>query len=196
MNAKALWYLTRGSGIVALLLLTVAVLAGLLVVSRWSGRRWPRFVIEGLHKNLTLLSTVFLVTHIASAVLDGYVPISWTNAVIPVGARYKPLWLGLGALALDCFIAVAVTSILRVRLGHRRWRAVHWLAYGCWGLAVIHGLGIGSDRHQSWFVALNLGCVAAVAVALAWRLTRSTPAGGPTTVPVAGSAGRPEGVLR
>ena len=180
MSSKALWYLTRGSGIVSLILLTGAVLIGLLTVSRWSARRWPRFVIEGLHRNFSLLATIFLVVHIASSVLDSYVSITWMNAVVPFGGTYKPLWLGMGALALDVFVAVAVTSLIRVRLGHRAWRAVHWLAYGCFGLAVIHGLGIGSDRHQVWFLAINLAAVVSVGLALTWRVAsaaRTAPVG-------------------
>ena len=168
----------------SLILLTGAVLIGLLTVSRWSARRWPRFVIEGLHRNFSLLATIFLVVHIASSVLDSYVSITWMNAVVPFGGTYKPLWLGMGALALDVFVAVAVTSLIRVRLGHRAWRAVHWLAYGCFGLAVIHGLGIGSDRHQVWFLAINLAAVVSVGLALTWRVASAarTAPGAPGTL--------------
>jgi len=170
MNAKALWYLTRGSGIVSLILLTLAVLAGITTSTRWARARWPRFVVEGLHRNISLLSTVFVFVHIASAVLDGYVSIGWINAVVPFGASYKPLWLGLGALSLDAFVAIAITSLLRARLGYKAWRGVHWLAYGCWGLALVHGLGIGSDRHQAWMIGLNVAAVVLVATATVWRI--------------------------
>jgi methionine sulfoxide reductase heme-binding subunit len=169
VNTTALWYLTRGSGIVSLLLLTLAVIAGLATGRRWSSPRWPRFVVEGLHRNISLLSTIFLVVHIGSAVLDSYVSISWLNAFIPFGGTYKPLWLGLGALALDAFLAVAVTSLVRARLGYKTWRAVHWLAYGCWGLAMVHGLGIGSDRSQTWMLALDAIAITAVAATAIWR---------------------------
>ncbi len=175
MNSQALWYLTRGSGVVALILLTVAVLGGLVTFSRWSSSRWGRFVIEGLHRNLSLLSVVFIAVHIASSVLDSYVPIHWINAVLPFSATYRPLWLGLGALALDCLVAVAVTSLLRVRIGYRSWRAVHWLAYASWGFAVLHGLGTGSDRHQGWFLVLNLAAVGMVMVAVANRSLQPAP---------------------
>ncbi len=173
MNSQALWYLTRGSGIVALLLLTAAVVAGLTTSARWSARRWPRFVVENLHRNVSLLSVIFLAVHISSAVLDSYVSISWIDAVIPFIGSYRPLWLGLGAVALDCFLAVAATSMLRARIGYRTWRKVHWLAYGCWGVALMHGLGIGSDSRQIWMLGLDAAAVAAVAVAVVWRIAAS-----------------------
>lgn len=175
MNSRALWYLTRGSGVVTLILLTVAVLVGLMTAGRWSSGRWPRFVVEMLHRNISLLSTIFLLVHIATSVLDTYVSISWLDAVIPFGGSYRPFWLGMGALSLDAFVAVALTSLVRARLGYRPWRAVHWLAYGSWGFAVIHGLGMGSDRHQPWFLAINLGAVGAVALAAAWRTWAGRP---------------------
>lgn len=179
MNSQALWYLTRGSGVVALILLTLSVLAGLATESRWNSYRWPRFVVEALHRNLSLLGPVFLVIHIASAVLDSYVPISWVNAIVPFGASYRQFWLGMGALALDLFLAVAITSLVRARLGYRRWRSVHWLAYASWALAIVHGLGTGSDRHQTWFLVLNMAAVASVVVAVALRFSRESPPRGP-----------------
>ncbi|MBO0714005.1 MAG: ferric reductase-like transmembrane domain-containing protein [Acidimicrobiales bacterium] len=170
MSTKALWYLTRGSGIVSLLLLTAAVVLGLLTAGRFARERWPRFVVEGLHRNVSLLASLFLLIHIASSVLDGFVPIHWLDAVVPFGAAYRPFWLGLGALSLDVLVAVAATSLLRRHLGHRAWRAVHWSAYACWLLAMLHSFGAGSDSGQGWMILVYLACGAAVLGALAWRL--------------------------
>ena len=165
-STKALWYLTRGSGIVSLLLLTVSTVLGVSTAVRWASRRWPRFIVEGLHKNVSLLSMVFLGVHIVTAVADGYVPIRWIDAVVPFAGQYRPFWLGLGALAFDLLIAVIITSLIRVRLGHRTWRAVHWLAYACWPIAVIHGLGTGSDSAQTWTLVIDIAAIAAVAAAV------------------------------
>lgn len=187
MSTKALWYLTRGSGVVSLLLLTAAVVLGLLTSGRWARERWPRFVVEGLHRNVSLLASVFLLIHIASSVLDGFVPIRWLDAVVPFGAAYRPFWLGLGALSLDVFIAVAATSLVRRHLGLRAWRAVHWSAYACWLLAMIHSIGAGSDSGQGWMILIYLVCGAGVLCALAWRLATTTKgaiAGGAPAVAV------------
>jgi hypothetical protein len=82
------------------------------------------------------------------------------------------LWLGLGAIALDVLAALLVTSLLRERLGYRAWRAVHWAAYACWPLAVVHGLGTGSDTKLGWVLFINAVCVGTVLAALWWRLAR------------------------
>jgi predicted ferric reductase len=191
--SKAVWYLTRGSGVVSLILLTVSLVLGITTAVRWATAHWPRFVVEGLHKNVSLLAVVFLGVHIVTAIGDGYVPIRWIDAVVPFASKYQPLWLGLGALAFDLLIAVVVTSLLRVRLGHRVWRATHWLAYACWPIAVVHGLGIGSDSGQPWMQAIDLVAVAAVVSAVCWRLVVTgwrAPKPRPLAVATARSASR------
>ncbi|MDQ6796535.1 MAG: ferric reductase-like transmembrane domain-containing protein [Actinomycetota bacterium] len=168
---KAMWYVTRGSGTVSLLLLTTSVVLGVSTVVRWATVRWPRLVVEGLHRNVSLLAVAFLGAHIATAVIDGFVPIRWLDVVVPFGSAYQPLWLGFGALAFDLLIAVILTSLLRVRFGQHSWRAVHWLVYACWPIAVVHGLGIGSDGGQPWMMSVDLAAIAGVAGAIAWRLS-------------------------
>jgi methionine sulfoxide reductase heme-binding subunit len=169
-STPALWYFARGSGIVSLGLLTLTVVLGITTSTRWATERLPRLVVAGLHRNVALLSVVFLVLHVSSVVVDGYVPIRWIDAVLPFGSSYHPLWLGLGAIAFDVLIALVVTSLLRVRLGHRVWRAVHWAAYACWPLALLHGLGIGSDHRQVWLLVFDSLAIVAVAAAVWWRL--------------------------
>ena len=111
---------------------------------RWQSSSWPRFLSAELHRNLALLSVVFLVIHVVTAILDPFVSLGWLSIVVPLASDYRPLWVGLGALSVDLFIAIVVTSLLRARFGQRVWRAVHWLAYASWPLAVLHSLGTGS----------------------------------------------------
>jgi sulfoxide reductase heme-binding subunit YedZ len=164
--------MTRGFGLVALILLTVTMVLGLTQAVRYARPGWPRFVVSALHKNAALLAVATLAVHIATAALDSYAPIHVADLFIPFISKYRPLWLGLGALSVDIFLAVLITSLLRERLGHRSWRAVHWTAFACWPLAVVHGLGTGSDTKLGWVLFINLACVAAVVVALWWRLAR------------------------
>jgi Ferric reductase like transmembrane component len=169
-NSHALWYLTRATGLLTLLLLTGSVVLGIMGAQRWSSRRWPRFVTGGLHKNLSLLAVVFLAVHIVTAVTDSFVTIRWINVFVPFTATYRPVWLGLGAVASDLLIALIVTSLARQRIGYRAWRVVHWAAYACWPIALVHGLGTGTDARYLWALAVFLGCLAAVCGATWWRL--------------------------
>ena len=169
-GSTAYWYLTRATGAVALLLLTLVVALGVLDVSRLATPRWPRFVIDGLHRSASLLAVLFLALHILTSVLDSYAPIGLLDAVIPFNSAYRPLWLGLGAVAFDLILAVVITSLVRPRLGYGAWRAVHWLAYACWPIAVLHGLGTGSDVKHTWLLLLTATCIAATATAVVTRL--------------------------
>lgn len=170
MHGPGLWYVSRATGLVTLLLLTTSVLLGLLTAGRFRGDRWPRFLTQGLHRNVSLLVLVFLGLHVGSIVADTYTSISLTAAFIPFASSYKTVWLSLGAVALDLLLALVVTSLVRDRLGYRVWRRLHWLAYACWPVAVAHGLGIGTDRSVAWVIALTIGCVGSVGAAASWRI--------------------------
>jgi predicted ferric reductase len=171
-SSKLDWYLTRSTGAVALLLLTGSLVLGVADVRRLSTSRWPRFVVDSLHRNVSLLAMVFLVLHILTAVLDSFAPISLTAAFIPFISGYRPLWLGLGAVAFDLMLALMITSLLRQRIGHRGWRVTHWLAYACWPVALLHSLGTGSDVKSLWLQVLAVVCLAlVVAAALARALS-------------------------
>ncbi len=169
-SPSAFWFLTRGTGIVALLLLTAVVLLGVSGATRWRSERLPRFVVAGLHRNLTLLSLAFIVAHVLTTVADGFAPIGLKDAVVPFTSPYRPLWLGLGAVAFDLLLALTATSLLRARIGLRTWRAVHWLAYAAWPVALVHSLGSGSDARVGWFELLGAACTVMVAAAVLRRL--------------------------
>jgi sulfoxide reductase heme-binding subunit YedZ len=166
---SAYWYLTRSTGAVALLLLTLAIVLGVVDVERWSSARVPRFVLDSLHRNVSLLALAFLVVHILTSVLDSFASISIADALIPFIGSYRPFWLGLGAVAFDLILAVIATSLLRARMGFSTWRAVHWLVYASWPIALVHGFGTGSDASSTWLIALSVVCIAMVAVAVLTR---------------------------
>lgn len=172
---SSLWYLGRATGVVSLLLLTTVVLLGILVRRGATLGSLPRFAVAGLHRNLALLSLVLLAIHVTTAVVDPFAPIRVLDVVVPFVSQYRPVWLGLGAAALDVLLAVVVTSLLRVRIGRRTWRAVHWLTVAAWPVALVHGLGTGTDTRQWWLLGLTAGCVVGVVAAALWRLAGTTP---------------------
>ncbi len=170
-----MWYATRASGYTALVLLSASVVLGVLTSSRESRRDWPRFVVQSLHRNLSLLVGVFLVVHILTSVIDPFAKLNFIDAFVPFIASYRPLWLGLGVVAFELLIAITATSLMRHRLGWRSWRFVHLFAYASWPIAVIHGVGTGTDTKLIWALALVGVCVLAVIAALIWRLAHAGP---------------------
>jgi sulfoxide reductase heme-binding subunit YedZ len=165
----ALWYLTRGTGVVALLLLTASVVLGIAGPLRTR----PRALLAALHRNVPLLAIAFVAAHVVTTVADGFAPIGLKDAVVPFLSPYRPLWLGLGAVAFDLLLALVATSLLRVRIGLRGWRAVHWLAYASWPVALAHSLGTGSDGRAGWFVGLAFASTLLVAAAVLARVLRA-----------------------
>jgi len=115
---------------------------------------------------------------------------------VPFIGAYHPLEMGLGALAFDLLLAVLVTSALRARLSFPTWRLVHWLAYVCWPIAMVHGFLIGTDRREPWMLALDATSLVLVGVAVAWRLRRGTAAAPGAGSPVGGQAAAGPGTRR
>lgn len=169
-SSTALWYFTRSAGLVALIALTASIVVGVVASIGWTTERWPRFLSQSVHRNLSLFCLGLVAIHVITTVGDGYVPIGFLDAFIPFRSPYRPIWIGLGALTLDLMIAVLITSALRHRIGFRSWRFVHWLAYLCWPIALFHGLGSGTDAPLPVVLAVNAACAAAVLAAVACRL--------------------------
>ncbi len=175
---SAMWYLTRGAGAVTLVVLTASVVLGIVHADRRRPAGAPRLLVDAAHRTFSLLALAVLAVHILTSVLDGYAPIGLAAAVVPLASAYRPLWVGLGALAVDLLLAVTVTSLVRARLGYRAWRGVHWLAYACCPVAVVHGLGTGSDVRSLWLALVTLACSLAVLGALGFRLAGAGPGHG------------------
>jgi len=150
VSTQILWFATRGAGVVSLILFSAVACLGLLAVARSQSSRWPRFLTVELHRNLALLSVAFLAIHIVTAVLDPFTSLGIAAAVVPLASSYRPVAVALGVVSVDLTLAVIVTSLLRDRVGQRAWRAIHWVSYGSWPLAVAHTITAGSDGSALW----------------------------------------------
>lgn len=170
MSSTSLWYTTRASGLVALVLFTLTMVLGITTTTRARSGNWPGFAHQELHRRVSMMAVVFLGFHILTSVMDTYVNIGWAAVVVPFASAYGRFWIGVGTIALDLMLAVFITSLLRARLRPGTWRAVHWLAYLSWPVALAHAFGIGTDAGARWVILLGATCVASVTAALAWRL--------------------------
>jgi predicted ferric reductase len=169
-SSTALWYASRATGVVALLLMTAVVLLGLLVTRQGRLPGLPGFAVTGLHRNLSLIAVVFVALHVLTAVTDGYVNLPLTSAVVPLASPYERLWIGLGAVSLDITLAVIVTSLVRRHLSRRLWRAVHLLAYASWPVAWLHSITSATDVRHGALLLMSVACAAVVVAGVGWRL--------------------------
>ena len=149
-----LWFATRSTGNIAMILLTMSVLFGIITAGNWATKRWPKLVNQGLHRSISLLTVVFLAVHIVTVVADSYVPISWVDAFVPFTTPYKTLWVGLGVTAFDLILALSITGMLRSKMNPRAWRLIHWTSYAAWVLAMIHAVTTGTDRGINIAIAI------------------------------------------
>jgi sulfoxide reductase heme-binding subunit YedZ len=169
-----LWFATRGTAAVTLLLLTASIVLGIGTTMRWQSDFWPRYFNPELHRNVSLMAVCFLAVHIATALLDPFARLNLVDVFVPFASSYRPIWLGLGVIAAELTVVLVVSSALQPLIGYTAWRRIHWLAYLAWPVAVLHGLGSGSDVRTVWLLWLNATCVLAVWGALvSWRLTVS-----------------------
>jgi len=176
LASGALWYLSRGAGVISLVLFSLVMVLGILNRGGRTLPGMPRFATYMLHRYASLLALSLLAVHVISAVLDPYVTIRWVDALVPFISDYHPIWLGLGALSLDLMIALVVTSLLRKRIGARTWRALHWAAYLSWPVAVVHAFTMGPDVTSGAFLVVALAAVGASVAALRWRSRPARPA--------------------
>jgi sulfoxide reductase heme-binding subunit YedZ len=169
-----LWYFARASGFVTLLLLTASVGLGIVVSRRGRSPKWPLFVTDGLHRYLSLVFLVFLSVHVLTIWLDPFTHFSLSDVLVPLSSNYRPLSMGLGIAAAELGLAIWITAYLRRWIGYWAWRAIHFLTYVVFALALIHGIATGTDTGSAWSLALYLGS-AGVVGGLAWlRVTDTT----------------------
>ncbi|MDP9168232.1 MAG: ferric reductase-like transmembrane domain-containing protein [Actinomycetota bacterium] len=170
MTSEALWALGRGTGITALVFLTISSALG---IATRSGRRvatLPRFAVADVHRVAALTGTLLVALHLTLLFFDPYAQLRLIDFVVPFLGAYRPLWLGLGTCAFDVLAVVIVSSLLRHRLGPGAFRAIHWVTYALWPIALAHALGNGTDAGRAWFLVVSGCCAVTVAAALWWRV--------------------------
>ena len=169
-SSTALWYVSRATGVVALLLLTAVLLLGVVVTRQGKLPGLPKFAVTGLHRNLSLLSVAFVALHVLTAVTDGYVNLPLLSALVPLTSPYERFQIALGTVSLDLFAAIIITSLVRHRLNRGAWRTVHLLSYLSWPVAWLHGLIAATDMQSGWLLVLAIADLLVVVAAAGWRL--------------------------
>jgi sulfoxide reductase heme-binding subunit YedZ len=176
------WYAARAAGIAAYVVLTIVLSLGLSMAGKAHSSKWPKFAIEDVHRFGGLLVGFFVALHVLTIAIDSYLPFSPLQVLVPLTARYRPLWTGLGIAAAELLVALALTNRYRRRLPYRVWRRAHYLNFAVWTAATLHGLGSGTDRAAPWLLLLYSASAATVCGLVLWRTVR------PRAIVLAGGA--------
>lgn len=143
------WYITRASALTAYGLMFLVVVLGTGMTSSFvygfinPVRAWT------IHKYLSLALTVMIFLHVGSLLFDKFIKLSLVDVLVPFASSYQPLYISLGIIGFYLLLATILISIfLRLKMP-RFWRLSHYFVYPLFGLALIHGLFIGTDSPTS-----------------------------------------------
>jgi len=164
------WELARVAGLSAFAALSVSLLTGLSLrtgVLDWLGNNR---VLRALHEYTTVLWMPLGGLHIVALLLDQTARVRLVDVVVPFLMPYGTLAIGLGTITFEVFLLVAVTGLLKRRMGSRAWLWIHRLSYFAFGLVFVHGVLGGSDFGDPVISALTWSTAGLLALLSAARV--------------------------
>ena len=161
------WYLTRAAGFVAFLLLFASVSLGLLMTGGLPGRL-QRFQAYDLHRFVALLALSATIFHVFIVLPDRFIAFSVLELLVPFASPYEPGYMALGVFSLYLLVIVIGSFYLRAFVSYRIWRYVHFSTFAVFAMALVHGVGSGSDSSTSWAL-LVYGCSGGTVLVLTAR---------------------------
>lgn len=152
---KAFWYLSRGSAMVAFILLWASMALGLLITNRMA-RLWPGGPVAfDLHQFVSLLGLGFGLFHALILLGDRFINMSIFQVLVPFASRnYEPVWVGLGQIAFYAWLLLVGSFYVRKQVGARTWRWIHFASFLVFALVMVHGMISGTDSHTKWAGAI------------------------------------------
>ena len=170
-NSRATWYLERGFGITAYILLTISVLWGLALstsaVKPWS----PGPLSMLIHATISWTALVFGMVHGFLLLFDGYYTYHITNILVPFTGPYRPAAVGLGIIGFWILVIVTPSFAFRKHLfSYRTWKLLHYTTYIAFVLITAHGLTAGTDAHRIGFRLLFFGSLFLSMILLSYRI--------------------------
>jgi hypothetical protein len=180
MNEKFWWYVARSSGMVAWMVLALAVVWGVLLSGRLVAMKGAPKWLTDVHRHFGALACGLVGLHIGALVADNYVHFGWAEVLVPFASSWKPLPVAWGVVGLYVLAAVEVTSLFQRRLSRRTWKRIHLASYGLFLVASIHGLTAGTDAQSAYFRVGMAAVVAATVFTLFTRLLARPPGSRPS----------------
>ena len=140
------WVATRLIGFLSYFAIAGSVIYGLLLSTKILDAIAHRPVTFALHQDLAAIGLGLAGVHAVLLGLDSSVPFSLFEILVPFAAPYRPVWVGLGQLALYLVAIVYASFHARRRIGQRGWRTLHYLTFLSFAGATAHGI-LSGHRH-------------------------------------------------
>ena len=157
------WNISRSGGVVAYLLLALSTIWGLLLSSKLLPKAIHPAVTLAIHNYLGWTSAAFAVFHGLALLWDSYYEFSLSTILLPFGAPYRPLWVGMGVATFYMLLLTSGSYYLRRWIGQKNWRRLHYLTFLAYVGATLHSWQAGTDSAQflimygtSTFIILGL----------------------------------------
>jgi sulfoxide reductase heme-binding subunit YedZ len=171
-----LWELIRASGLVAYVLLSLAVAVGIAV--RVRGLDWllKRAWVFESHQVTSVLALAFTGLHVVLLLGNRHVPFGAWEILVPGASSWRPFASALGTIGLYLLALLVFSSYVRSLIGQKAWRAIHYSAFLGWIVALVHGIGAGSDSTVAWVQYLYLATGVLVGFLTIFRILEGLPA--------------------
>jgi sulfoxide reductase heme-binding subunit YedZ len=167
--SEMLWFLTRASGVVALVLIVAAIADGHIFSGREGGRLRPAWWMD-LHRGLGGYALIFTGVHLITAYGAG-LGVSLATIFVPNASTTFTSAFTLGVLAFYAIAITVFTSWPKRRFRRKIWHALHLLSIPA-ALAVgIHGWQLGTDATSPWYIAVMAALTAVMTYPLVLRLS-------------------------
>ena len=168
-----LWYVTRGAGAAAYLLLTVTTAMGMGISTKAFDSVSRRRTVLDLHQVLTLLMVGFIVLHLITLALDPFLSFSVAQLAWPFGETYKPLWVAMGVIGLYALVVVTGSSWLRRFIAYRAWRALHYISALAFVVLTLHGVLAGTDSATPWMLGIYVASALTIGALTGLRVVQT-----------------------
>jgi len=184
------WYVTRISALLAYLALAASTIYGLLLSTKLLDRVTHRPISYTLHQDLAGIGVALALVHAAVLTIDRSVPYTVAEVLVPFSGPYRPLWVGIGQLALAASLLVFLSFYVRKRIGTPTWRNIHYVGFLAFVGATVHGLMAGSDSSALWVYGGYLTMSIVVVFLTTYRIVLAISERAPRQEK-SGSSGRP-----
>ena len=171
MNVE--WMLIRGTGIVAYLLLATSTVWGLLLSTNLLGRAVKAKPLTWVHEALAIGALLATGAHLLFLWMDEYIEFGAADLFVPGASSWNPLAVAWGISAFYALFIVSASFYVKRWIGQAAWRTIHFLAFGSFAAAAIHGLTAGTDSGQPVVAAMYASTVTMVGLLVVLRAVRS-----------------------